>query len=197
MKSIFLNLGTQVLRNVLAGQGAESILSSLLGSPAPAPAPRTAPHADFAYLTRYAKRLFVLTAVGFVCTMFFVMGSMMAISAVAQSIDLFGVFVASAFFYTGFAIAALAGLGALLCVSKARKHNFSWEFFFRHTESPVTISTPEIKNYASTTARAAPSSYATTSGAYAQSEASGAGYVSSDAHPAEETRRPSSERIAS
>jgi hypothetical protein len=125
------------------------------------------------------------------------MGSMMAIGAVAQSIDLFNVFVASAVFYTGFAIAAVAGLGTLLCVSKARKHNFSWEFFFRHTETPVTISTPEPKTYASPTARAAPPAYGTTTGAYAQSEPSGAGYVSPDAPVAEETRRPSPERIAS
>lgn len=151
MKSLFLSLGSQIFREVLASQGgaAGSVLSSLLGASAPAPAARPAVHPDFAYLTRFAKRLFAITAIGFVCTLFFVMGTMMATGAVAQSIDLFGVFVGSTVFYTGFAIALVAGISALVCVSKARRHSFSWDFFFRHTDAPVTIEQPEIRTRAS------------------------------------------------
>lgn len=146
MKSLLLNLGSQILRDVIANQGAVtgSILSSFLGANQAA-TPRPAPRPDYAYLTRFAKRLFTLAAVGFVCTLFFVMGAMMAIGAVAQSIDLFGVFVASTVFYTGGMIAALGLCGLLLCITRARKHSFSWDFFFRHTEEAVTITASEIR----------------------------------------------------
>lgn len=143
MKSFLFNLGSQILRDALAGQGgAGAILSSLMGAPTAA-APRPAPRPDFAYLTRFGKRLLTLTAVGFVASLFFVMGTMTAINAAAQSIDLFGVFVASAVFYTGLTIAVLGGLGALVCVSRARRHSFSWEFFFRHADEAVTMAAYE------------------------------------------------------
>lgn len=198
MKSLFLSLGSQLLRDVLTSQGgaASSVISSLLGSPAPAPRP--APHPDFAYLTRFAKRLFVITAIGFVCTLFFVMGTMMAISAVAQSIDLFGVFVASTVFYTGFAIALASGIGALVCVSKARRHSFSWDFFFRHTDEAVTIAQPEIRTRASYAAGdSAPPRPAGPQAEVATPPSAFAAPSYAQAPSGDEPRRPGPERIAS
>jgi len=200
MKSILLNLGSQLLRDVIAGQGgaAETILSSFLGgNTAAAPTPRPAPRPDFAYATRFAKRLFLLVAVGFVCTLFLVAGTVMAIGAIAQSIDLFGVFVASTVFYAGAMMAAVGLLGALLCVSRARRHSFSWEFFFRHGDAAATIAHPETRARAGR-AESAPQS--ATYGGHAEvvtpSPTFTSPYAAAQAG-SEETHRPGPERIAS
>lgn len=206
MKSLLITIGSQILRSMIAAQSgpADSPFGSLFGSPR-----ASTPMPDFAYLSRAAKRAFSLTATGFVCTLFFVFGTMMALGAVAQSFDLFGVFVAGAVFYTGFFVALASGIGLLACISKGRKIAFSWERFFQgsnvemtaYTPTVTEASRPEMRTPPSTVAPSAPTSPAMASPASPAGASTAVPFGRSNGinstEPGQPTGRPDSERMAS
>lgn len=200
MKNFLIAIGSEILRTMIAAQSGAT--SSSFGSLFAAPR-ASAPMPDFNYLTQTGKRIFALTAVGFLCSLFLAFGTMMALGAVAQSFDLFGVFVAGAVFYTGFFVALVSAVGLIACIAKGRKIAFSWERFFHGAPSMSTemeayapvvteASRPEMRPApASSTASPVPSAAPSATVPFTRT----GGINNTDA--IEPTARPDSERMAS
>lgn len=113
MKNLLFVFGSTILKNLIF-KSTESALQNRADS---------IPTLNTPYVLGLAKKYAVCAGVAYLFTLFFVMGTTMAIFSVAQSFDLFGIFVPGAVFFSGIGLALISLAAIGICVNVVKKNS--------------------------------------------------------------------------